>query len=278
MKLERRAMGFLLVASASVIWGSNGVLVDLIPLPSDAIAFFRVFLATLLLLPFVPRGFRRNWKEFVALGLLLSSGWVSLFQAMKLIPIGVASLLNYMAPIFVAVMASPLLGERIGMGGWVSLGVAGVGMLLISSESFGGALDPFGVGFALLSGILYAVFIVYSKKLLNRLPFMSVAFYSYMVASVILSPSVLRVELDLSLGSWMLLLLLGSLNTALAVTIYFKGLELIKAHEAAILSYLEPVSALVFGYALLAQRPSPVTLMGGALIILAGCLLAKLRD
>ena len=265
------------MATASVIWGSNGVLVDLIPLPSDAIAFFRVFLATLLLLPFVPRGFRRNWKEFVALGLLLSSGWVTLFQAMKLIPIGVASLLNYMAPIFVAVMASPLLGERIDRGGWVSLGVAGVGMLLISSESFGGALDPFGVGFALLSGILYAVFIVYSKKLLNRLPFMSVAFYSYMVASVILSPSVLRVELDLSLGSWMLLILLGSLNTALAVTIYFKGLELIKAHEAAILSYLEPVSALVFGYALLAQRPSPATLMGGALIILAGCLLAKLR-
>lgn len=265
-----------LIASASVIWGSNGVIVNLVPLPSYMIAFFRVSLATAFLLPFLPRkGSVREWKGLVALGMLLSLGWVLLFQAMKLIPIGVASLLNYTAPILVALMAGPALGERVKREGWIALCLAGFGMLLISSESLTGALNPLGLVIGLLSGATYAVFIIHSKRLVGRLPSVEVAFYSYLVSSVILAPSLLGVGLDLSLNSWLLLVLLASLNTALAVTIYLKGLELIRAHEAAVLSYLEPVSSLAFGYIFLAQSPSFLTIAGGVLIILAGYVIAE---
>ena len=276
MKLEGRLEGFILIASASVMWGSDGVIVDIVPLPSDAIAFFRVLLATAFLFPFLPRGqFKAEWKSLVFLGVILSIGWTALFQSMKMIPIGIASFLNYTAPIFVAVMAKPTLGERVSKKGWLALGVATVGMLLISSESLTGSLDPLGIAFALLSGALYAIFIIHSKKLVYRLPVMSVAFYSYLVSALILAPSIFRIGLNFSLETWILLILMGSLNTALAITIYFKGLKLIKAHEAAVLSYLEPVSALAFGYVFLAQNPSLLTLVGGALIILAGYLIAR---
>jgi len=68
----------------------------------------------------------------------------------------------------------------------------------------------------------------------------------------------------------LLLLFLGVLNTAFAVTLYLRGLHLIKAQEAAVLAYFEPASAVVFGYLLLAQQPTLITIAGGLLILVAG--------
>jgi len=284
LKLELRSVGCLAVAVASVIWGSNGVIVNQVSLPSYTIAFFRVSFATLSLWlgAFFTRKWRvmqvrGAWRILVILGLLLALDWAFLFQAMKLIPIGNAVLLNYTAPVFVALLAPIILKERVRQATIYALALSVVGILLISStQDFQvHGLSFLGVVSALLAGFVYALFVIFAKKTLASLSGYSVALYSYSFSSIFLIPSLIQVDLSVSLSSWMLLLLLGVFNTAFAVTLYLRGLRLIKAQEAAVLTYFEPASAVGFGYLLLAQQPTITTIAGGLLMLLAGYVVAS---
>ncbi|MFB0501404.1 MAG: DMT family transporter [Candidatus Bathyarchaeia archaeon] len=279
LKLGVRSVGCLVVAVAAVIWGSNGVIVNDVSLPSYTIAFFRVSFATLslwLAVLFTRRWgamrVRGAWRILVFLGLLLALGWVFLFEAMKLIPIGNAVLLNYTAPVFVALLAPIILRERARRGTLYALALSVAGILLISSTQDFQVhdLSLLGVASALSAGFVYALFVIFAKKTLTSLSGYSVALYSYFFSSVFLVPSLIQVDLSISLNSWLFLLVLGVLNTAFAVTLYLRGLRLIKAQEAAVLTYFEPASAVGFGYLLLAQQPTLTTIAGGLLILSAG--------
>jgi len=255
-----------------------------VPLSPYVIAFFRVSIGTLSLWLGVSvtrrwKALRSHsaWRSFVILGFLLALGWAFLFQAMKFIPIGNAVLLNYIAPIFVALLAPLTLREKISRVTLYALALAVVGILLIfSAQDFQFHDRSFlGVVSALSAGFVYALFVVFSKKTLANSSGYSVAFYTYFVSSVFLVPFLVQVDLSISLSSWMLLILLGVFNTAFAVTLYLTGLRLIKAQEAAVLTYLEPVSAMMFGYLLLNQQPTPTMIAGGILILIAGYIVAS---
>lgn len=272
------------VAIAAVIWGSNGVIVNWIPLNAYVIAFFRVLFASLILLPLVLLTLRREiveaaraWRSMLALGVLLSLGWGFLFQSMKLIAIANAVLLNYMAPVFVALLAPITLKERIERITIFALAMSMVGMIMISSQQSlqVGSLNLLGVIFGLLAGLAYAGFIILSKRAVTNLSSRTVAFYAYSATIIFLCPSLIGVDLSMDLASWILLLLLGVFNTGFAVTLYLTGLRLIKAQKAVIFTYLEPVSAVVFGSLFLAQQPTLLMLIGGFLILFAGYIVAS---
>lgn len=255
-----------------------------VSLPSHTIVFFRVSLATLAL--WLGVLFTRRWKNIrvrgalrslVILGLLLSLGWVFLFQAMKLIPIGNAVFLNYAGLVFVALFAPIVLKERVRRVTLYALVLSVAGILLISSaQNFGvGGLNPLGAASGLLAALAYALFIIFAKKTLADLSGYSVALYSYLFSSIFLVPSLIGVDLSIDLNSWLLLLFLGVFNTAFAVTLYLRGLRLIKAQEAAVLTYIEPTSAVGFGYLVLNQQPTLTMIAGGLLILLAGYVVAS---
>ncbi|MCX8183176.1 MAG: DMT family transporter [Crenarchaeota archaeon] len=92
----------------------------------------------------------------------------------------------------------------------------------------------FGVIFGLLAGLAYAGFIILSKKTLANYSSLAVASYSYLASTVFLSPSLLGMYPSLNLFSWVLLFTLGVFNTAFAVTLYLKGLKLVKAQKAVV--------------------------------------------
>jgi drug/metabolite transporter (DMT)-like permease len=271
------------VAVAAAIWGSNGVIVNWVPLNAYAIAFFRVLFASLTLLPIVLLTQRREtveaaraWRSLLALGVLLALGWGFLFQSMKLIAIANAVLLNYMAPIFVALLAPIFLKEKIEKITIIALATSMGGMIMISQQSLqSGNLNLGGVVFGLLAGLAYAGFIILSKRAVANLSSRTVAFYAYSATVIFLSPSLIGVNLSMNMASWILLIVLGVTNTAFAVTLYLKGLRLIKAQKAVVFTYLEPVSAVGFGFLLLAQQPTLLILIGGFLILFSGYLVAS---
>jgi len=218
----------------------------------------------------------KAWRNMLALGAFLTLGWAFLFQSMKLIAIADAVLLNYMAPVFVALSAPLLLKEKVEKITVLALALC-MGGILVISYGYGleaGSLNTPGVFFGLLAGLAYAGFIILSKKTLAGLSSLAVASYSYLVSTLFLSPSLLTANPSLNLFSWVLLFILGVFNTAFAVTLYLKGLRLIKAQKAVVFTYLEPVSAALFGSLFLGQQPTLQTLIGGALILSAGYLVA----
>jgi len=272
------------VAAAAIIWGSNGVIVNWVPYDAYAIAFFRVLFASLTLLPVVlltrkPETMRaaRSWRVMLSLGLLLALGWTLLFHSMKLIAIANAVLLNYTAPIFVALLAPLFLKEKLEKSTLLALAISVAGIAVISYQQNLqiSHLNLLGVIFGLLAGLAYAGFIIASKRALSSFSSQVVAFYSYSVASIFLLPFVIGTDFSPDLASWILLLVLGVFNTGFAVTLYLKGLGMVKAQKAVVFTYLEPASAVVFGSLFLAQQPTPLMLVGGFLILIAGYIVAS---
>lgn len=273
--MKGRATAYLYVGLAAVLWGSNGVIVNLVEQTPLTLTFFRVLLGGLTLSAAAAGrlqalGARGKMRRFVALGALLALGWILLFQSMKLIPIGSAVLLNYMAPIFVALIAPITLKERVEKRTLTALTLSATGAILICYRGLQTRdINPLGAAAGLSAAIAYAAFIILSKRALEDADAITTALYSYLVAAAILSPTLIWAKLPLDAFSWLLLLLMGALNTGLAVTLYFIGLSRLKAHEAAIMTYLEPVSAIIFGYLILSQQPTVHMLVGGALILSA---------
>jgi drug/metabolite transporter (DMT)-like permease len=272
------------VAAAAIIWGSNGVIVNWVPYNAYAIAFFRVLFASLTLLPVVLLTRKsemmraaRSWRVMLSLGLLLALGWTLLFHSMKLIAIANAVLLNYMAPIFVALLVPLFLKEKLEKSTLLALAISVAGIVVISYQQNLqiSHLNLLGVILGLLSGLAYAGFIIASKRALSSFSSLVVAFYSYFVASIFLLPFAIGTDFSPDLHSWILLLVLGIFNTAFAVTLYLKGLGMVKAQKAVVFTYLEPASAVVFGFLFLAQQPTPLMLVGGFLILIAGYIVAS---
>lgn len=283
MRFKSRFLGYYYVAVAAIIWGSNGVIVNLVPYNAYVIAFFRVLFASLALLPVVLSTRKsevisaaRTWKIMLPLGLLLALGWALLFYSMKLIAIANAVLLNYTAPIFVALLAPLFLKEKLEKSTLLALAVSMAGIVVISYQHNLqiSNLSSLGVILGLLAGLAYAGYIIASKRALFSFSSQVVAFYSYLVASVFLFPFVIGTNFSADLTSWILLLILGVFNTGFAVTLYLKGLGMVKAQKAVVLTYLEPTSAVVFGFLFLVQQPTPLMLVGGFLILIAGYIVA----
>jgi drug/metabolite transporter (DMT)-like permease len=251
-----------------------------VSLDAYSIAFFRVLFASLALAPLLLLTQRNEmlktakaWRSMLALGALLSLGWAFLFQSMKLIDIASAVLINYMAPVFVALLAPLFLKERVEKTTMFALVLCIIGMLIISFQhGFAGDINLFGVLFGLLAGLAYAGFIILSKKTVSNYPGTAVALYSYLASTIFLLPSLAGIKLSLNLASWILLLVLGVFNTGFAVTLYLNGLRRIKAQRAVVFTYLEPASAAFFGLLFLAQQPTINMLAGGLLILFASYL------
>lgn len=273
-----RVIGCLEVAIAACIWGSNGVIVNLIHLSSYAIAFFRVFFATvgvfsgiLIYNRMELLKVKYSLKKLIILGILLCLGWGLLFEAMKLLPIAEAVLLNYTAPIFVAILALIFFKEKIVKRTVICLILSMFGIILIVFSKNGfEVVNIFGSIIGLSAGLAYAIFILLSKDALKRVSNYTLVLYSNFFAAIMLAPSLITARLSLPWNNWLMLLILGVVNTAFAVSLFFRGLKKIKAQEAAILCYLEPVSAAFFGFLFLGQILTPIVLVGGALVILGG--------
>ncbi|MHA1840015.1 MAG: DMT family transporter [Candidatus Ranarchaeia archaeon] len=278
----RRRQGASLIAVGGIIWGSNGVIANFVGANPLVIVFFRVSIAVLTLLIFL--GFRRrldvlrldaSGRYLLILGAILAVTWGALFGALQSLPIGIAVLLNYMAPVIVAVCAPLILKETVTRRSVIGLSLSIAGIVLISGIIDGTfASNLWGIFLGIVAAITYAMFILLSKKMLKTVSCEAMAFYTYLVAAVILSPFPIIFGLPLFLSSYMLLAMLGIVNTATAVTLYFYGLRLIRAQDAAVLAYLEPVSALIFGFIFLGQIVSPPAFLGGVLIIIAGLIVA----
>ncbi|MEM2123253.1 MAG: DMT family transporter [Candidatus Bathyarchaeia archaeon] len=284
--MEASRIGYLEIAAAAILWGSNGVIVNVLPLASYGVAFLRLTVGSAALFVGLTVTGRLNLlktsylRKLSLLGLLLALGWVLLFESMKRLPISEAVLLNYNAPIFVALLSPVLLRERLEKGTYAAIALASAGVALIAFSRGGPAASRsiIGVFLGLSAGLAYALFVISSKHTLERVPSLTVSFYSYLIAAAWITPLIIGLDFELPGNSWILILILGVVNTALAVSVYLHGLKQVKAQDAAVLAYLEPASATAFGHVFLRETLNSTAILGGILIILGGYItLSKAR-
>lgn len=279
-------VGYLKIVCAAVIWGSLGIFVRKIPLSAPTIVFWRIlFAAATILVLILAKGGAGQLRVRGHRGLLLFCGigltlnWVLFFYALKLTTIANAVLLTYTAPIFIALFASLFLGEILERATLLSLTLSMLGVALIVSP-FGFTLGEShltGIVCALGSAISYGLLVIASKVLLQHLPILTMMFYEDLIGILLLSPFLFPrlpaggvSHSEISSTTWVLLIIMGVVHTALAAFLYLSGLKEVKAQHAGVLAYFDPLSAIVFALIFLGEVPGILTLIGGLLILLAG--------
>lgn len=271
---------------AMTIFGTIGLFVKFIELPSTVIALSRGALGTLFLLLVLKLLKRRintasvksNFKHLVIAGVALGLNWIFLFEAYRLTSVATATLAYYMAPIILILLSPILLHERVPVGKWICVICALFGMSLISGVWEGSenvALD--GITMGLIAACFYASVIINNKFLKGLDPYDS-SIVQLAVAAIVLLPYVLF-TVDFSVlkpdtTTIGLTLAVGILHTGVAYWLYFSALPKLEAARIAIFSYIDPAIAILLSVFVLME---PMTTAGviGAVLILGAALASE---
>lgn len=264
-----------------LIWGSIGVFVKQIQLPSLELAFLRALIGALFI-GFA--GFRlkqnklkiskQNIIFLLIAGIAIGFNWIFLFQGYQFTTIANATLSYYCAPVFIILLSPIVLRERFTLLKLISVVGAMSGLFLILScqtVETEVAYNHFkGISYALCAAILYAGIILINKKM-NDLPAYEMTLIEISLAALVLLPFiVLRNNLSFStfqIGRLIPIFILGTVHTGLAYMLYFSSLKKVKAQDVAILSYLDPISAVIFGAIFLSEPINIWQIVGGTLIL-----------
>jgi drug/metabolite transporter (DMT)-like permease len=222
---------------------------------------------------------RRTFGLLALNGVLLAVHWVLFFSALVLTDVAVAELLTYTGPVYVAALTPLVLGERFDSRVVlpIAVAVAGTALVLGPDLSFAGAsAAPLGAGAALLAALGYAVLMLNTKRLLGAVRISAVMFWESLVASAVLLPGALLLPPPASSAEWASLGVLGVVHSVLVVFVFMAGLRRVRADHAAVLTYAEPVSAVLFASLFLGEPLAVTTVLGGAVVVAGGVMVARL--
>jgi drug/metabolite transporter (DMT)-like permease len=211
-----------------------------------------------------------NWSGLFLRGAFGGSAVLLYFLAIEHLPVGMATLLNYTAPVFTALWAALFLREPLGIRAFGALLVTtiGVGLVIYGNAPPGslglGTWQLVGIGSAMLSGAAVATI-----REVRRTDGSWEIFGAFcVIGAVFTAPPALKHWVSPTHGEWLLLLLMGSISMC-AQILMTHALKHVRATVAGIIMQLTPVAALVFGIVLF-EEPAPLLALGGAAIALLG--------
>lgn len=275
------------------IFGTIGIFVRHIPLPSSVIALVRGFVGAFFVLLFVylkksrpdKEAIRKNFLMLALSGAFIGVNWILLFESYHYTTVATAILCYYMQPIFVT-MASPfLLKERLTVKKVLCVAVALLGMVFVSGVLQTGipALsEAKGILYGLGAAFFYATVVLMNKKITDINAYDKTIMQLGMGA-LVLTPYVLLTQdmgmavLSMTPALWVLLLFVGLVHTGVAYVLYFDGLKDLKAQTAAIFSYIDPIVAIILS-ALLLQENMGLFGVIGAVLVLGSTFVSELPE
>ena len=264
-----------------VIYGTLAPFVRRIPLSSAEVAVFRALIALAVVQGVRVLHRRRSGAGRLRLGsdvgLLLLSGaamglnWVFLFQAYRFTSVAVATLSYYFAPVIVMVACPLLFRERATKLQALCFVGSTVGLVLvINAGGLEGDGQLAGVAFGLGAAALYAAVILLNKRI-RSVAGLDRTLVQFLAAAAVLLPYVCLTD-GFHLGGmdaagWASLLAVGLIHTGAAYCLYFSALRVLPGQETAILSYIDPLVAVLLSVTVLGEPVAPAQLVGGALIL-----------
>ncbi len=289
---RRAAQGYLLVAGSFLIMGLIGVLVEWATAPESALLVLRFVTAGLVLGVLFARsrplaGIRERsiWPRLLLMGLVDAATLLLFFIALRGTSVAIGMFLQFLAPVWVALLAPRVFRARTERIVYPALGIALAGLAVILTPSLlgeGVRVSTGGVVAGLAAGVGYAVFQLVVKDLTRRVRAVTIVVTEAWLDAIILLPLALWQTVgagyQLTTRDLVSGVILGVVCTALAYTMWTEGVGRIKVQHSSILGYLEPVSAPIYALLLLGQGISVWTVAGGALIVLAGLLVVLLGE
>ena len=271
------------LVTSMVIFGTIGLFRRFIPITSGELALYRALLAALLVggVLLATRA-KIPWSSMrKAAPLLLLSGaamgfnWILLFEAYNHTTVALGTLSYYFAPVIVMLACPLLFREKMTLQQGICCALAVVGMVMItvlgSPEDAGGGNHLVGILFGLGAAALYAT-VILLNKVIDGVDGLNRTLVQFLAAIVTLTPYVALTS-GVTLGTldatgWVCLLVVGLVHTGIAYVLYFPSIKELPGQTAAILSYIDPLVAVLVSAFILQEAPmSWGQLLGGALLL-----------
>ncbi len=269
----------LMMIFSMVIFGTLGVFVRNIPVSSGELALYRAILAALLIavylgitmqkIPFA--NIKKEVPLLLASGVAMGINWIFLFQAYKYTTVSLATLSYYFAPVIVTVACPFLFKEKLTGKQIICFLMSTAGLIMITGiGKIGSNTDFIGILWGLGAAFFYAV-VILLNKFIKGVEGIHRTFLQFLSAIVILIPYV-AVTGGVTLGQlhtvgWINLLIVGLLHTGITYCLYFSALKELPGQKAAILSYIDPLVAVVISVTVLGESMTVWQAVGGLLIL-----------
>ncbi|MDO5122511.1 MAG: DMT family transporter [Erysipelotrichaceae bacterium] len=266
--------------TAVIVFGTISLFVRRIPMTSGEIALFRAVLAVVLIGLYLILtknlgGFRRIRKQ---LPLLLLSGaamgfnWILLFEAYRYTTVSAATLSYYFAPVIVTVLCPIVFHEEMTLRHWICFVMSTLGIVLITG------IGDLSTGSSHLTGILYGLgaaclyaFVIMMNKMIQGVEGIHRTFLQFLAAVIVVFPYVMMTGgisfARMDTVGWLCLLTVGAVHTGITYCLYFSALKELPGQKTAILSYLDPLTAVMISVLILSEPISAVQILGGLLIL-----------
>lgn len=284
--MSRRALWLFL--AVGVIWGIPYLFIKiaLVELAPHEIVFIRTALGALLLLPIA---LRRNalrpalqrWRMVLLLAVIeMFLPWIFLNMAEQRVSSGFAGLYMAMVPLLGAI-ALALLGERHAIAGirliGIATGMTGV-LVLVGLDTLSGHVDLVGVGLLTLTVLGYTAAPILIARRLSDIPAIGVITLALGMAAVMSGPWALATlpgEQITRPMTWVSIVVLGAVCSALAFVLFFALIAEIGAARATIITFINPAVAIVAGWLFLREPITVGTMVGFPLVLLGSWLATR---
>lgn len=270
----------MMLILSMAVFGTLGPFVRSIPVSSAELALYRAVLASLLIgldllvtrqrIPFAK--IRRSLPLLLFSGMAMGFNWILLFEAYKYTTVSVATLSYYFAPVIVTAVCPFLFKEKLTRKQILCFVMSTLGIVLITGigDLSQGSSHLLGVCFGLGAAVLYAT-VVLINKFIRDVEGIHRTFLQFLAAIATLVPYVALTS-GVTLGGmdavgWLCLLIVGLVHTGVTYCMYFTALRDVPGQKAAILSYIDPLVAVLISVTLLGEALTPAQAAGGALIL-----------
>lgn len=269
----------LMLVASMTIFGTLGLFVRNISVSSGELALYRAVLAALLLTGFfvlskqhIPLSkVKKEIPLLLASGVAMGINWILLFQAYKYTTVSAATLSYYFAPVIVTVVCPFLFKEKLTVKQIICFIMSTVGLvLIIGIGDVHGDSNIIGILFGLGAAVFYAT-VILLNKFIKKVEGIHRTFLQFIAAIITLTPYVLCTS-GITLGSlnnigWINLLIVGLVHTGITYCMYFSSLKELPGQKVAILSYIDPLVAVLISFTVLGETMTMSQVIGGMLIL-----------
>lgn len=270
----------LMLIVSMAIFGTIGLFRRNIDISSGELAFYRALLATVFIglfllvtksaIPFTK--IKKQLPLLILSGVAMAFNWILLFEAYNYTTVSAATLSYYFAPVLVTLLCPVLFKEKMTIKQWICFVMSTVGIVLITGigSSDSGSNHFKGILFGLGAACLYAT-VILLNKFIKGVDGIHRTFLQFVAASVSLLPYVLLTD-GINIGKLdgkglLLLLVVGLVHTGITYCMYFSSLKELPGQKAAILSYIDPLVAVICSVVILREEMTVSQIIGGVLIL-----------
>ena len=276
MKKENTAKGLMVISM--LIFGTLAIFVRNINVSSQELALYRAVMAAVLVGLFLLitkqklpiKSIKKELLLLLLSGAAMGFNWIFLFEAYKYTTVSAATLSYYFAPVIVMFVCPFLFKEKLTKKQIICFVMATVGVVLITGTTGGGSKDFLGVVFGLCAAMLYAV-VMLLNKFIKGVTGLHRTFIQFLAAVIVLLPYVCLTS-GFTLGAlntngWISLLIVGFIYTGITYCMYFTALKELPGRQVAILSYIDPLTAVLVSVIYLSEPITIFQIIGGVLIL-----------